>query len=139
MTKQHFFFRQDGLLKKLNLDNVVYMEASKNYTRFCVLEDDVYLIRISLDAAMELLPKNKFLRVHRSFAVSVDHISDVGRESVFFTAFPDLEIPVSRQYYVQLTKQVVILESGSIDQAKAAEKIQPRNESLRPSKNSNRK
>lgn len=102
MYKQHFFFRQDGQLKKLNLDNVVFLEASKNYTRF-VTPDGDYLIRITLNAAMELLPTDKFLRVHRSFAVAYDHISDVGRESVFFSAFPKLEIPVSRPYLYRNT------------------------------------
>jgi hypothetical protein len=132
------WLRQDGLLKKINLDNLVFLEAAKNYTKFFTLDGD-YLVRISLDAAMDLLPENKFLRVHRSYAVSADHLSDVGRESIFFKAFPHLEIPVSRQYYVQFTKQVVILDSGATDQAEVSEKTQRNRDPLRPSKNRVRK
>ena len=134
MPKQHFFFRQDGQLKKLNLDDIVFLEAAKNYTRF-VTPDGDHLVRISLDAAMELLPADKFLRVHRSFAVSFDHISDVGRESVLFTAFPKLAVPVSRPYYVQFTKQVVILDSAIIDQPEAAVKKTLRRKPVKPAKN----
>lgn len=134
MSKQHFFFRQDGQLKKLNLDDVVFLEATKNYTRFVTLDGD-HLIRVSLNAAMELLPTDKFLRVHRSFAVSFDHLSEVGRESVLFTAFPKLEVPVSRSYYVQFTKQVVILDSAVTDQPDASVKKRLRRTPLRPAKN----
>lgn len=118
-----YFFREDGLLKKLNLDRVVFLEAAKNYTRFNSLDGD-FLVRISLDAAMKLLPENKFLQVHRSFAVSIDHISNVGRDSVFFTDFPKLEIPISRPYYVQLTKLVVIHDSAATDQEELPEKME---------------
>lgn len=114
MPQQHYFFRQDGQLKKINLDNVVFLEASKNYTKFYTLDGD-YLLRITLNAAMDLLPKDKFLRVHRSYAVSFDHIKQVGRDVVTFTAFPELIVPVSRPYYVQFTKQVVILDSNATD------------------------
>ena len=133
MSKQHFFFRQDGQLKKLNLDNVVYLEAAKNYTRFNSLDGD-HLVRISLDAAMELLPADKFLRVHRSYAVAFDHICDLGREWVLFTAFPELEVPVSRPYYVQFTKQVVILDSAVTDQPEVPVKKTPRRAPLRAAK-----
>jgi hypothetical protein len=71
--------------------------------------------------------------------VSADHLSDVGRESVFFNAFPNLEIPVSRQYYTQFTKQVVILDSGATDQVEVSEKAQRNSEPLRPLKNRVRK
>lgn len=134
MSKKHFFFRQDGQLKKLNLDNIVFLEAAKNYTRFSTLEGD-HLVRISLDAAMEMLPADKFLRVHRSYAVSFDHISDVGREAVVFTAFPELEVPVSRPYYVQFTKRVVILDSAVTDQPEVPVRKSQRREPLRPVKN----
>lgn len=133
MYKQHFFFRQDGQLKKLNLDDVVFLETTKNYTRFVTLDEE-YLVRITLNAAMELLPADKFLRVHRSFAVAFDHISEVGRESILFTAFPKLEVPVSRPYYVQFTKQVVILDSALSDQPEVPVKKRLRRAPSRPAK-----
>jgi len=138
MPKQHYFFRQDGQLKKINLDNVVFLEASKNYTKFNTLDGD-YLLRITLNAAMDLLPKDKFLRVHRSFAVSFDHINQVGRETVTFTAFPQLEIPVSRPYYVEFTKQVVILDSNATDLEEQSREKLPHRKLQPPVKNSHRK
>ncbi|WP_207514660.1 LytR/AlgR family response regulator transcription factor [Longitalea luteola] len=113
MDKKTFFFRQDGLLKKLDLDEIIYLEAAKNYTRLYTF-NNMYMARVSLDAAMKLLPENKFLRVHRSFAVAAEHIDVVARDSVRFTNLR-VEVPVSRMYYVALTKQIIILDSAAID------------------------
>lgn len=113
MYNKHFFLRQDGVLKKIDLDSIVYIEAAKNYTKF-YSTDDLYMARISFDAAMDLLPENKFLRVHRSFAVAAEHVDVIERDSVRFRDLTG-EIPVSRQYYVALSKQVTILDTAAID------------------------
>ena len=127
MYNKHFFLRQDGVLKKIDLDSIVYIEAAKNYTKF-YSTDDLYIARISFDAAMELLPENKFLRVHRSFAVAAEHVDVIERDSV---RFKDLsgEIPVSRQYYVALSKQVTILDTASIDMKKKVKGFKVRKKS----------
>jgi DNA-binding LytR/AlgR family response regulator len=116
MPKQHFFYKKDGLLKKLNLDEVIFLEASKNYTKFHTLNSQ-HLVRITLDAAMNVLPANKFLRIHRSFAVSADHIDEMGRETVRFASIPDLELPVSRKYFADFAGQVIILDPVSMDES----------------------
>lgn len=116
MPKQHFFYRKDGLLKKMNLNEIIFIEASNNYTKFHA-PDNMHYVRITLDAALNLLPENKFLRIHRSFAVSVDHIDLLGRDSVSFDSIPDLELPVSKKYYAQFIEKVVILDPASGDAA----------------------
>jgi DNA-binding LytR/AlgR family response regulator len=113
MYKMPFFFRQDGLLKKIDLDDIIYLEAAKNYTKIYT-NDGMYIARVTLVEAMELLPENKFLRVHRSFAVATDHIDVVARDVVRLTTIR-VEVPVSRMYYVELTKKVIILDSAAID------------------------
>jgi DNA-binding LytR/AlgR family response regulator len=92
------------------------MEAAKNYTKLYTA-NETYLARITLLEAMKLLPENKFLRVHRSFAVAADHIDIVTRDSVRLATIP-VEVPVSRMYYVAITKHFVILDSADIDTGK---------------------
>ena len=113
MYNKHFFLRQDGVLRKIDLDSIVYIEAAKNYTKF-YSTNDIYMARISFDAAMELLPENKFLRVHRSFAAAAEHIDVIERDSVRFVSLRT-EIPVSRKWYAALANQVVILDTANID------------------------
>ena len=116
MHKKTFFFRQDRQLKKINPDEIIYLEAAKSYTKLYTATE-TYLARITLLEAMQLLPENKFLRVHRSFAVAADHIDVVKRDGVQLATIP-VEVPVSRMYYVAFTKQFVILDSADIDPGK---------------------
>lgn len=113
MYNKHFFLRQDGVLKKIDLDSIVYIEAAKNYTKFYSI-DDMYLARITFDAALDLLPENKFIRVHRSFAAAAEHIDIIERDSVRFVSIRT-EIPVSRKWYTALASQVIILDTANID------------------------
>lgn len=116
MYNKHFFLRQDGVLRKIDLDSIVYIEAAKNYTKF-YSSNHLYMARISFDAAMDLLPQNKFIRVHRSFAAAAEHIDRIERDSVRFLTIKT-EIPVSRKWYVALTQQVIILDTANIDTKK---------------------
>ncbi|MFL5745635.1 MAG: LytR/AlgR family response regulator transcription factor [Niastella sp.] len=116
MYKKTFFFRQDRQLKKINPDEIIYLEAAKSYTKLYTA-NETYIARITLLEAMKLLPENKFLRVHRSFAVSADHIDVVKRDGVQLATIP-VEVPVSRMYYVAFTKQFIILDSADIDTGK---------------------
>src|ERR1044072_420883 len=113
MYNKHFFLSQDGVLKKIDLDSIVYIEAAKNYTKF-YSTDDIYMARITFDAAMDLLPENKFLRVHRSFAAAAEHIDVIERDSVRFVSIRT-EIPVSKKWYAALANQVIILDTANID------------------------
>jgi len=114
MYKKTYFFRKDRLLKRINLDEIIYLEASKNYTKLYTEDETFHLARITLLEAMKLLPENKFFRVHRSFAVAADHIDVMGRDNVRLATTPVVEVPVSKMYYVAIKKQFVILDSADI-------------------------
>ncbi|OQP62648.1 hypothetical protein A3860_26930 [Niastella vici] len=121
MTKQHFFYRKKGCLKKIDINEIIYLAADNNYTTFQEKDKKKFhYVRITLDAALSLLPENKFQRIHRSYAVSLDYIDVVKRDIVKFKSIPDLELPISRQYYVQLTREVVILDTAAIGQTEEA-------------------
>jgi DNA-binding LytR/AlgR family response regulator len=133
MPKQHFFYRKNGCLKKIDIDEIIYLAADNNYTTFQEMNNYHY-VRITLVVALSLLPENKFQRIHRSYAVSLDYVDVVKRDTVKFKSIPDLELPVSRQYYVQLTREVVILDTAATDQVEATEEVKPHHKLLRPAK-----
>lgn len=112
MSNQYIFYRKEGVLRKIEPLEIVFLEISNNYTRVCTLKEE-HLIRISLAEALSLLPEGMFAQVHRSFIVNLEHVDSIGRASVLFAAHPELEIPVSRRYYAELMKQIVILEQSS--------------------------
>ena len=55
MQKQHYFFRENKVLNKINLDEIKLMVADKNYVNF-VSKDILYKLRTTLDKALKQLP-----------------------------------------------------------------------------------
>jgi DNA-binding LytR/AlgR family response regulator len=113
MLNPHFFYRKDGLLKKINVDEILFLEAASNYTYFSMIDRERIMIRITLQEALNLLPKYMLLRINRSHAVAAQYVAAVSRDEVFFVGLKDFTLHVSKQYYASLGKQVTILETSS--------------------------
>jgi two-component system LytT family response regulator len=79
---------------KLLFEDICYIEATGNYVTF-VLKDKNILSRSTFNEAINLLPQEKFVRVHRSYVVAVNKINKVERGQVTVNNFP---IPVSEAY-----------------------------------------
>ncbi len=109
MIKQYIFFRHKGALKKLDIDEIVVMEANDNYIKIIGMEN-FFTVRISLEAALKRLPSKKFIRIHRSYVVSLDYIESIDKGSVLL-GDKETTLPVSRQYYQKLARQLVVLDA----------------------------
>jgi DNA-binding LytR/AlgR family response regulator len=109
MSNQFVFFRQKGALKKLDIDAIIVMETADNYLKI-VGRDDFFTIRATLDSVLNLMPAKKFLRVHRQYAVSVDYIDKIDRDHLILGDHTT-SIPVSKQHYPEIIKQIVILDA----------------------------
>lgn len=68
------------------------------------------MVRSSLDAALQLLSSERFVRIHRSFAVSIDHVVEITKDSVLMY---DAELPVARKYYPELLKRIKVIGEAS--------------------------
>jgi DNA-binding LytR/AlgR family response regulator len=118
MSRPCIFFRHSGALKKLNIDEIIFMEARNNYVKF-YFHGGHFMVRSTLDAVLSRLPGNDFLRVHRSFAVSIDYIDEIAKGVIALKDFQD-GIPVSRQHYPEILKQIIILDAESPKKKKSA-------------------
>jgi DNA-binding LytR/AlgR family response regulator len=79
--------------------NILYLEAAGNYVTF-VLKDKKILSRSTFVEVTNLLPPEKFIRVHRSFIVSLSKIDKVERHQVTIN---NVAIPVSEAYSQNLS------------------------------------
>lgn len=92
--RQYFFFNVGKKKVKVFLDEVLYIESLKEY--ICIVtKSKSILTKFQLGQIEEMLARNNFLRVHRSFIVARDKIEA-------FTA-TDIEvnnkhIPIGRSY-----------------------------------------
>lgn len=92
--RPHLFFNVSKKKVKIYIDEIVYIESLKEYIRITA-KDKTVLTKFQLTQIEELLPKEKFIRVHRSFIVSREKIDA-------FTAteleLPGKQIPIGRSY-----------------------------------------
>lgn len=85
---------------KVPYADILYLEASGNYVTF-VLKDKSILSRSTFAEATNLLPQDQFVRIHRSYIVSVSKIDKVERHQVTINSNT---IPVSEAYSQNLTQ-----------------------------------
>ncbi|MCB0517766.1 MAG: response regulator transcription factor [Lewinellaceae bacterium] len=88
----YFFIKSDGQFIKIKLDDVLFFESEKDYV-FIYTPLKRYMTLLSLKQLESELPPDKFLRVHRSFIVSLDKIELMDGNMLIIK---DKRIPVSR-------------------------------------------
>lgn len=68
---------------KVNTKDILYIEGFKDYAKVYVKNETRPLMSIiTLKSLEEQLPEGKFMRIHKSFIISLDKISAVGKSSV---------------------------------------------------------
>jgi DNA-binding LytR/AlgR family response regulator len=97
-TSESLYLKTGYEQVKVMYDEILYLEATGNYVTF-VLTDKKVLARSTFAEAIHWLPQQKFVRVHRSYMVSVSKIEKVERHQVTIGTH---KIPVSEAYQQQL-------------------------------------
>ena len=96
------FIRADGKIYKILQNDVLYAEASGNYTRI-VTAGNIFMPSMTFSAAEELLPKKIFIRVHRSFIINKNRIGHIEGNRVFIGK---IEIPIGTNYKEGFLKEI---------------------------------
>jgi two-component system LytT family response regulator len=92
----YFFVNVDYSLLKITFADIVWIEGLKDYIRIHLKSSTKAVItRMSMKAMEEQLPGQKFIRIHKSYIVSIDHITAIRKNSVFMGA---MELPVGDNY-----------------------------------------
>ena len=67
--------RKGDTIRFVDLDDVKWLESARNYVRVHA-GDASYLVRSSLKALLRRLNSERFVRIHRSAAVNLDHVEE---------------------------------------------------------------
>ncbi|GAA3745296.1 LytTR family DNA-binding domain-containing protein [Flavobacterium ginsengisoli] len=93
---EFIFLKVEYQWVRISLKDITYIESLKDYVKVHLEDSQKALLSlISLKALEEKLPSSKFMRVHRSFIVSLDKISAISKNSIFIDK---IEITVGEQY-----------------------------------------
>ena len=76
--QQTLFIKADGVMQKIAMDDILYLEGMKDYVRIHrTVGRPPLLTHLTMKAAEEMLPSGRFMRVHRSYIVALDKIDAV--------------------------------------------------------------
>ena len=87
-----FFIKCDHVFEKVHFNDVLYIESMQNYCIIHTLARKL-IAYITLTGLEDKLPVAKFMKVHKSFIVSIDKITALDGNDLFIGK---AQIPVSR-------------------------------------------
>lgn len=96
-TRKSAFIKVDGELRNIEFDDILYIAGMKDYVTIHLQSDSNPLVtHITMKAVEDLLPAEKFMRIHRSYIVALDKISAI--DSYGDVLIGKLTLPVSDSY-----------------------------------------
>jgi two-component system LytT family response regulator len=94
----HLYIKAGYEQIKVLFDDILYLEAAGNYVNF-VLKEGTVLSRSTFNEAVNQLPSEKFVRVHRSYVVAANKVDKVEKHQV---TIGKVKIPVGEAYGANL-------------------------------------
>ncbi len=80
----------------IDLNEIVYAEASNNYSKLILTDGRHFLISKTLKDVQEVLEEEHFLRIHRQYIVNLNHVKQFNRNEGMLTMTNGEHIPVAR-------------------------------------------
>lgn len=100
-NEMYLSFRESGNDVRIKTSEILYINASGNYLDINTLSK-TYTIRCKIGDFMSLLPDPiEFLRIHRSYIIRIDKVSQKNKKTIFING---IEIPVGEKYSDEINK-----------------------------------
>lgn len=105
----HIFLKVNKKLIKVNLNDILFVESLKDYIKVITAVGD-YVVHKSLTAITEELPQSNFMRIHRSFTISINKIEAIEGNTV---EIANRKIPIGRNYIKLAKERILNTNEGS--------------------------
>jgi len=93
-TVDFIFVKTEHKIQRVDLDDVLYIEGLKDYISIYTAAERIVTLQ-NMKKMEDILPANRFVRVHRSYIVALDKIASIERGRIFIE---DKVIPVGDTY-----------------------------------------
>jgi DNA-binding LytR/AlgR family response regulator len=94
------YFRSDRKMVKVFLEDILLIESLKDYVKVVTRTKNI-ITKQSISSLEEMLPKDSFLRVHRSYIIGLDKINSFNADSI---EIEKNEIPIGRLFKQQVNR-----------------------------------
>jgi len=102
-SADYFFIKCGSKFEKIHFADILYVEGMQNYVTLYTRKGK-YVTLLYLKHLEENLDAKAFIRVHKSYIVSIDKIEGIEGNEIFIQSY---RVPISRNYREQVIGQVV--------------------------------
>ena len=102
----HIFLKANKKLVKINLNDIIYIESLKDYIKV-VTELGNFVVHKTLTSITEELISTMFMRIHRSFTISISKVIAIDGNRV---ELPGKNIPIGRNYVKKTKERILNIE-----------------------------
>lgn len=94
--REYLFVNADYTLLKVTIKDIVFIEGLKDYIKiFLTSSARPVITRLSMKSVEEALPSEHFIRTHKSYIVSIDHVISIRKNRI---KLGDKDVPLSDHY-----------------------------------------
>lgn len=112
LSNEHIFCLHDSIfmkeqekLVKIKLNDILYLEADRNYSRFFTTQQ-THMFSMPLKALEQRISDPHFVRTHRSYVANLIHLDEVLEDAVVLSG---KKIPLSRTCRPDLLKSIKLI------------------------------
>lgn len=92
---QFLFIKSEFKIIRLAFNNIQFIEGMRDYIRIHLENQKPIMALSGINKILEHLPKNQFMKVHRSYIVNLNKITTIERNRIIFGK---THIPISNQF-----------------------------------------
>jgi len=92
--KEYTYFKVSGKLVKVDHLEILFAQSIKDYILLSTKTGNL-IVHMTMKYLCDLLPKNQFKRVHRSYLVNQNHITSIGKNQLLLN---EIQIPIGESY-----------------------------------------
>jgi DNA-binding LytR/AlgR family response regulator len=99
---RYIYVRADYSLVKINVNDILYVEGLDDYLKIHILNQKSIVVRMTMKSMLSNLPKDEFVRIHRSFIIPLNRIVSIRNKMVVFEG---KELPIGISYEEEFIKR----------------------------------
>ncbi len=100
----YFFIKSERRYFKVFFDDILFIEGLKDYV-VLQLKDQKIITKMNLKTIHELLPRQQFMRINKSYIVNTDHINSFDNNDIFIGVH---EIAIGNSYRDTFFEEFVV-------------------------------
>ncbi len=99
-----FLLKERGIYKKISFNDIIYFKSSDKYV-VIHCKGRTFIVFITLRQLESQLPDNIFLRIHRSYIISLSHLTSCNHNSVLLEK---TRLPIGRRFRKKFKQRVSV-------------------------------